>query len=103
MALDSGARCCRAKLTRSVDVLRANLQTNNGAESQELRFCRLWIRLFGQRKAPVKEGALIQVVDPAVVPDRRSFPMRGLIFIGATATDLQAGINSALSSAFMGT
>jgi tyrosine-protein kinase Etk/Wzc len=31
-----------------------------------------------------KEGAIIQVVDPATVPDRRSFPKRGLIVIGAT-------------------
>lgn len=32
-----------------------------------------------------KEGALIQVVDPAIVPDRRSFPKRALIVVGATA------------------
>ena len=32
-----------------------------------------------------KEGALIQVVDPAIPPDKRSFPKRGLIVIGATA------------------
>jgi tyrosine-protein kinase Etk/Wzc len=31
-----------------------------------------------------KEGALIQVVDPAIPPDRRSFPKRSLIVIGAT-------------------
>jgi tyrosine-protein kinase Etk/Wzc len=31
-----------------------------------------------------KEGALIQVVDPAIVPDRKSFPSRGLIVIGST-------------------
>ena len=31
-----------------------------------------------------KQGALIQVVDPAVPPDRRSFPKRGLIVIAAT-------------------
>lgn len=31
-----------------------------------------------------KEGAMIQVVDPATVPDRRSSPKRGLIVIGAT-------------------
>jgi uncharacterized protein involved in exopolysaccharide biosynthesis len=31
-----------------------------------------------------KEGALIQVVDTAIPPDRRSFPRRGLIVIGAT-------------------
>jgi len=32
-----------------------------------------------------KQGALIQVLDPAIPPDRRSFPKRGLIVIGATA------------------
>ena len=32
-----------------------------------------------------KEGALIQVVDPAVPPDRRTSPKRSLIVIGATA------------------
>jgi tyrosine-protein kinase Etk/Wzc len=31
-----------------------------------------------------REGAVIQVVDPAIVPDRKSFPHRGLITIGAT-------------------
>jgi len=31
-----------------------------------------------------KQGALVQVVDPAVPPDKRSYPKRGLIVIGAT-------------------
>ncbi len=31
-----------------------------------------------------KEGAVIQVVDPAIAPDRRSFPKRSLIVIGCT-------------------
>jgi uncharacterized protein involved in exopolysaccharide biosynthesis len=31
-----------------------------------------------------KQGALIQVVDPASVPDKRSFPKRSLIVAGAT-------------------
>jgi len=31
-----------------------------------------------------KQGAVIQVVDPAIAPDRRSFPQRGLIVFGAT-------------------
>jgi uncharacterized protein involved in exopolysaccharide biosynthesis len=31
-----------------------------------------------------KEGALIQVVDPAIPPDKRSFPQRGLIVIVST-------------------
>jgi uncharacterized protein involved in exopolysaccharide biosynthesis len=31
-----------------------------------------------------KQGSLIQVVDPAIPPDKRSSPMRGLIVIGTT-------------------
>ena len=31
-----------------------------------------------------REGAVIQVVDPAIPPDRRSFPKRGYIVMGAT-------------------
>lgn len=31
-----------------------------------------------------KQGAIIQVVDTAIVPDKRSFPKRGLIVIGMT-------------------
>ena len=31
-----------------------------------------------------KEGALVQVVDPALPPDKRSFPKRTLIVLGAT-------------------
>jgi tyrosine-protein kinase Etk/Wzc len=43
-----------------------------------------------------KEGAYIQVVDPATPPDRRSFPKRGLIVIGATALGFFVGIFSVL-------
>jgi uncharacterized protein involved in exopolysaccharide biosynthesis len=32
-----------------------------------------------------KEGAIIQVVDPAIVPDKKSSPQRALIVIGTTA------------------
>jgi uncharacterized protein involved in exopolysaccharide biosynthesis len=35
-----------------------------------------------------KQGALVQVVDPATPPDRRSFPKRALIVIGATLLGL---------------
>lgn len=38
-----------------------------------------------------KEGALIQVVDPAIPPDRRSFPKRALIVSGATCLGLFLG------------
>ena len=43
-----------------------------------------------------KEGSLIQVVDPAIVPDRRSFPKRGIIVIAATTLGFAFGIFIAL-------
>ena len=46
-----------------------------------------------------KEGALIQVVDPALVPDKRSFPKRTLIVVGATLVGLLIGILTALLQA----
>lgn len=46
-----------------------------------------------------KEGALIQVVDAAVPPDRRSFPKRALIVLVATAIGLFFGILVALLQA----
>jgi tyrosine-protein kinase Etk/Wzc len=46
-----------------------------------------------------KEGALIQVVDVAVPPDRRSFPKRTLIVLVATAIGLFFGILVALFQA----
>jgi len=46
-----------------------------------------------------KQGALIQVVDPAIPPDRRSFPKRGLIVIGATAVGFFIGVFVALFQA----
>ena len=39
-----------------------------------------------------KEGALIQVVDPAIVPDYKSFPKRGLITIIAAVAGLLIGV-----------
>lgn len=39
-----------------------------------------------------KEGALIQVVDPAIPPDIRSFPKRGLIVIGTTFVGFFLGV-----------
>jgi uncharacterized protein involved in exopolysaccharide biosynthesis len=46
-----------------------------------------------------KEGALIQVIDPAVAPDRRSFPKRSLIVIGATVVGFIFGVFFALVQA----
>jgi uncharacterized protein involved in exopolysaccharide biosynthesis len=46
-----------------------------------------------------KQGALIQVVDPAIPPDRRSFPKRGLIVSGATVLGFCLGILVALLQA----
>jgi uncharacterized protein involved in exopolysaccharide biosynthesis len=49
-----------------------------------------------------KQGALIQVVDSAVPPDKRTFPKRGLIVIGATVGGLMLGIFFALAAAGLG-
>ncbi len=46
-----------------------------------------------------KEGALIQVVDPAIPPDKKSFPKRGLIVIGATVVGFFIAIFAALMQA----
>jgi uncharacterized protein involved in exopolysaccharide biosynthesis len=43
-----------------------------------------------------KQGALVQVVDPAIVPDRRSFPKRAIIVLIATGVGLFFGILTAL-------
>src|SRR5262249_22298962 len=43
-----------------------------------------------------KEGAVIQVVDPALVPDRKSSPKRALIMLAALAIGLFLGIALAL-------
>jgi uncharacterized protein involved in exopolysaccharide biosynthesis len=46
-----------------------------------------------------KQGSLIQVVDSAVVPDKRSFPKRGLIVIGATVLGFFFGVFLSLMQA----
>ncbi len=46
-----------------------------------------------------KEGSLIQVVDPAIQPDRRSFPKRALMVIVATLAGLFIGMFTALLQA----
>ena len=46
-----------------------------------------------------REGAMIQVVDPAVPPDKRSFPKRGLIVAIATLAGLFLGILAAFIQA----
>jgi uncharacterized protein involved in exopolysaccharide biosynthesis len=43
-----------------------------------------------------KEGSLIQVVDPAVIPERRSAPKRTLIVLGAIFAGFVLGIFAAL-------
>jgi tyrosine-protein kinase Etk/Wzc len=48
-----------------------------------------------------KEGAVIQVVDRAIVPDRKSSPKRLLILIGGTLAGLFLGILVALSQSGM--
>ena len=49
-----------------------------------------------------KEGALIQVVDPAIPPDKRSFPKRGLIVLGAAALGFFFAVVLALLQASFG-
>ncbi len=39
-----------------------------------------------------REGSIVQVVDPAIPPDRRSFPKRGYIVMGATAAGFLFGL-----------
>lgn len=46
-----------------------------------------------------RQGALVQVVDPAIPPDRRSFPKRGFIVIGATIVGFILGIFATLAGA----
>ena len=46
-----------------------------------------------------KEGALIQVIDPAIPPERKSFPKLDLIVIGATVLGFIIGIFAALIQA----
>jgi uncharacterized protein involved in exopolysaccharide biosynthesis len=46
-----------------------------------------------------KEGAIIQVVDAAIPPDKRSFPKRGLIVIGSTVLGFVFGIVFVLAQA----
>ncbi len=46
-----------------------------------------------------KQGSLIQVIDPAIPPDRRSFPKRSLIVIGAAILGLFLGVFIALFQA----
>jgi len=46
-----------------------------------------------------KEGALIQVVDPAIPPDKRSFPRRSIIVIVATMLGFLFGVFTALFQA----
>jgi len=46
-----------------------------------------------------KEGAVIQVVDPAIPPDKRSFPKRTLIVLGATVLGFFFGVFLALAQA----
>jgi tyrosine-protein kinase Etk/Wzc len=46
-----------------------------------------------------KQGSVVQVVDAAIPPDRRSFPKRAFIVIGATAVGLFFGVFLALVQA----
>ncbi len=45
-----------------------------------------------------REGAVVQVIDRAVIPDARSFPKRKLILVSATVLGVLLGIFCALTS-----
>jgi tyrosine-protein kinase Etk/Wzc len=47
-----------------------------------------------------KQGAVVQVVDAAIPPDKRSFPKRGLIVLGGTSGGFFVGVLAALLQAF---
>ena len=47
-----------------------------------------------------KQGAVVQVVDAAIPPDKRSFPKRGLIVLGGTAAGFFLGLLAALFQSF---
>ena len=49
-----------------------------------------------------REGALIQVVDAAVPPDKHSFPKRSLIVVGGAALGFVVGVFAVLFQAFLG-
>jgi tyrosine-protein kinase Etk/Wzc len=49
-----------------------------------------------------REGALVQVVDPGVPPDKHSFPKRALIVIGATVVGFLFAIFTLLFRAVLG-
>ena len=49
-----------------------------------------------------KQGALVQIVDPAILPDRRSSPKRALIVLGATAFGFLLGIFLSLATSRIG-
>jgi uncharacterized protein involved in exopolysaccharide biosynthesis len=47
-----------------------------------------------------RQGALVQVIDPAIPPDRRSFPKRSVIVIASTFAGLFFGVIVALGLAY---
>jgi tyrosine-protein kinase Etk/Wzc len=47
-----------------------------------------------------KQGAVVQVVDAAIPPDKRSFPKRGLIVLGSTVAGFFIGLLAALFQSF---
>lgn len=96
-----------AKLGGSADDNSAGLILPKGTVSQagleyirKLREVRYNETIFGilarqfevAKLDEAKEGALIQIVDPAVVPDYKSFPKRGLITIIAALAGFVIGI-----------
>lgn len=64
---------------------------------------RIYETLSGQMEVAkldrAKQGSVVQVVDPASPADKRSFPQRGSIVLGAGIVGLLAGISYALCAA----
>jgi tyrosine-protein kinase Etk/Wzc len=109
-----GLRAQLAKLGGSEQTSEANLTVSKGKVTEAgLEYVRkmrdvkyyetifdILARQFEMAKLDeAKQGAVIQVMDAAVPPDRRSSPKRAVIVIGATAAGFFVGIFVALVTA----
>jgi uncharacterized protein involved in exopolysaccharide biosynthesis len=70
---------------------------------RDVKYCEaifeVLLRQFEMAKLDeAKQGSLVQVVDPAVPPDKRSFPKRVILVLLASALGLLVGVLSAFAS-----
>lgn len=87
-------------------ILRGNLQESSLEYIRKLRDVKYYETIFdllarqyeAAKVDEAKQGAIIQVVDRAVVPERRSSPKRTLIVLGAVVFGLFLGIAWAFTS-----